>query len=110
MHSLKIPCQFAVDLTGLGSTCAWCRKTSGEWQRQVRRTRLRRKALGATEAEGRRPNHGKRVRASPYSLELDHDLDRFAIVHRSVAVGYTLEVRDAVEHAPRCDPAFKNVW
>src|SRR5215207_5729530 len=41
--------------------------------------------------------------------EVDHDLDRLALVHRAVAVGHAVEVGDAVEHAPRLYPAFEHV-
>src|SRR6476660_7975052 len=43
------------------------------------------------------------------SSELDHDLDGFTIVHRTVAVGYAVDIRGAVEHEPRLDSAFQYV-
>jgi len=39
------------------------------------------------------------------SSELDHDLDGFTIVHRTVAVGYAVDIRGAVEHESRLDSA-----
>jgi hypothetical protein len=36
-------------------------------------------------------------------------LDRLAVVHRPVAVGHTLDVRDAVEDPPWFDPALEDV-
>jgi hypothetical protein len=40
---------------------------------------------------------------------LDQDLDRLALVHRAIAVGHTVEVRDPVEDAAGLDPAFEDV-
>src|SRR5882762_1520596 len=41
--------------------------------------------------------------------DLDHDLDRFAVVHRPVAVGHPLEAHHAVEDVAGFDPAFEDV-
>src|SRR4051812_10268339 len=42
-------------------------------------------------------------------LELDHHLYRFAVVHRAIAVGDSIQIRHAVEHATRLDPALHHV-
>src|ERR1700719_4397149 len=42
--------------------------------------------------------------------ELDHHLDRFTRVHRTVAIGDTVDRRDPIEHATWLDPAFEHVW
>src|SRR5919106_6753877 len=39
----------------------------------------------------------------------DHDLDRFAVVHRPVAVGYFVETDDTVEHAAWLDASVDDV-
>src|SRR5918911_410500 len=39
----------------------------------------------------------------------DHDLERLALVHRTVAVGHTVEVRYPIEDAARLYPAFQHV-
>src|SRR6266508_184463 len=51
--------------------------------------------------------------ASPLSarrcLELDHDLDHFAVVHRPIAIGHTVEVRYPIEDSARIDPPSEDV-
>jgi hypothetical protein len=41
------------------------------------------------------------------SLERDHHLDGFTIVHRRVAIGDAVEVRDAIEHQAWLDSAVQ---
>ena len=41
--------------------------------------------------------------------EFDHHLDGLTVVHRTVAVGDTVDVRDAIEHPPRLNPALEHV-
>src|SRR6476469_2493898 len=48
---------------------------------------------------------GRPTRSGPY-----HDLDRLALVHRAVAVGNAIEIRDAIEDAAGRDRAFQHVW
>src|SRR6266550_7840124 len=43
------------------------------------------------------------------SLELDHDLDRFAVVHCTVAIGPAVEIRHAVEYASRIDSSLHHI-
>src|SRR4029450_7764441 len=43
------------------------------------------------------------------SSELDHYLDGFTVVHRTVAVGDTVDVRDAIEDEAWLDSAFQHV-
>src|SRR6266513_1740916 len=43
---------------------------------------------------------------SPWRSKLDHYLDRFAVVHRAVAVGHAVEIRDAVEYFARLDSSL----
>jgi hypothetical protein len=50
------------------------------------------------------------VIGAPPSLELDHDLDRFAFVHRPVAIRHLVEAADPIEDATRFDSAFEDVW
>jgi hypothetical protein len=33
--------------------------------------------------------------------ELDHHLDRFTVIHRTIAIGDTVKLRDAIEHEAR---------
>src|ERR1700704_4593513 len=40
--------------------------------------------------------------------ELDHHLDGFAVIHRAVAIGNTVDVRDAIEDEARLDSAFQH--
>ena len=42
-------------------------------------------------------------------LESNHDLERLALVHRSVSVGHAVEVRDPIEDPARLNPAFEHV-
>src|SRR5438046_2980602 len=49
-------------------------------------------------------------RRSGRTSGLHHDLDRLAVVHRTVAVRYLVEADDPVEDAARLDPAFEDVW
>src|SRR5947209_12983818 len=44
-----------------------------------------------------------------FNSELDHDLDRLALVHRAVAIRHTVKVRDPVDHAARLYPPFEHV-
>jgi hypothetical protein len=39
---------------------------------------------------------------------LDHDLDGFTIIHRTAAVGHTIDVRDAIEHQAGLDSTFQH--
>jgi hypothetical protein len=41
--------------------------------------------------------------------ERHHHLDRLALVHRAIAVGHPVEVRDAIEDVAGFDPAFEDV-
>ena len=41
--------------------------------------------------------------------ELNHHLDRLTVIHRTVAVGDAIEVRGAIEHEARLDPARQYV-
>src|SRR5207249_1823871 len=43
------------------------------------------------------------------SSELNHDLDRFAVVHRAIAIGHAVEIRHAVEHATGLDSALHHI-
>src|SRR6266513_3521915 len=43
---------------------------------------------------------------SPWRSKLDHYLDRFAVVHREVAVGHAVEIRDAGEYFARLDSSL----
>src|SRR5207244_696056 len=36
-------------------------------------------------------------------------LDRLALIHRPVTVGYPVEVRDPIEHTTRLDLTFENI-
>jgi hypothetical protein len=42
-------------------------------------------------------------------LKLDHHLDRFAVVHRALAVGHVVEFDNAVEHAAGFDPPVEDI-
>src|SRR5438876_3803896 len=46
---------------------------------------------------------------APPSSELDQDLDRFAFVHRPVAVRHLVEAHDPIEDSTRFDEAFEDV-
>src|SRR6184192_2146117 len=46
---------------------------------------------------------------SASSLRRHEHLDRLALVHRSVAVGYAVEVDDAIEDPARLDPSLEDV-
>src|SRR2546422_5091723 len=46
---------------------------------------------------------------APPSSELDQDLDRFAFVHRPVAVRHLVEAHDPIEDSTRFDQAFEDV-
>ena len=42
-------------------------------------------------------------------LELDHHLNGLTVVHRAIAIGDAVDIRGAVEHESRLDPAFQYV-
>jgi hypothetical protein len=42
-------------------------------------------------------------------LELDHHFDGFTVIHRTVAVGDTVNVRDAIEDEARLDSTLQHV-
>ena len=41
--------------------------------------------------------------------ELDHHLDGFTIIHRTIAIGDAIEIRGAIEHEARLDATFQHV-
>src|SRR5215203_589596 len=47
--------------------------------------------------------------AADGASRLDHDLDRFPLVHRPVAVGHAVEAHDLVKYPAGFDPAFEDV-
>src|SRR5438105_2247093 len=60
-----------------------------------------------------RRRHVLRLADGPFragASGLDHDLDRFAFVHRPVAVRHLIEARDPIEDSTRFDPALEDVW
>lgn len=46
---------------------------------------------------------------APPRLELDQNLDRFAVIHCAIAAGHVIELTDPIEDATRLDTAFENV-
>src|SRR5437660_7873185 len=64
----------------------------------------------AAQATFRTPAHADGISVErARCLELDHDLDRLAVVHRPIAIGYTVEVRHPIEYAARIDPPSEDV-
>jgi hypothetical protein len=49
------------------------------------------------------------ARSDAARSEVDHHLDRLAVVHSPVAVGHPVEVRRAIEDASGLDPAVEDV-
>src|SRR5207244_7847870 len=68
-----------------------------------------RRALSTPAPARLRPRPCRARRSSRLPSGLHHHLDRFALVHRPVAVGHLVEAEDAVEDAAGFDAAFEDV-
>jgi hypothetical protein len=108
---LDLRFQFSDSLLRGGNGVGACDKAARRWLLARDRDERLREFLGVTglPAVLRFPEFKQRRSALGSTSELDHHLDRLAIVHCSIAVGHSVEVGRSIEDAAGVDAAFEDV-